>query len=578
MKNNVVKSNLFFSYINNENKFKKKKISLWIKVLLITIILSVVVASFIIVGFNLSPRGLKVFSNRIVEIFSFSNSINDYPNYSLIELSLQFLWITIQGVLIGTSIGFVLALITSTLSNSFIFKNLIIEKTIKIIIALFRGFPTIIFIYLFTNLFSKNVSLVLVLLWFSWLWLHKYMIEFYQNLNYYPYYSLLVQGYSKTKAFLKTIVPQINNKFISLFLYSFDSNMRWSSILGTLGLAGIGELIEKASHDQYDSMGIPILTITIFMMFLELTIFIFNRYLFVHKSFVFNKSINEFTSYKNKKTYIKILLLVLLISLLILSFVTLDWSHTSNNGNNFIKSLFNPNWSILEQKANLNIYMDILNLIIQVIVIMSIALFLSLFLIFVSCFKLFGYYSLFGIFIGTFLRSLPMIAIFFIINPIFMDPTSSICIILAISTSTVINKNTTESINKLDSNIISSYSMQGYNKVFIFFRYILPSVKNDWITLFLFEQESQFRELLTYGKYGSSAIGFNISIYFSGTKKQWNNMATFVWISFFIIISVIFINYLIRLFWVENKNIFKIINDMKITLIYKAKSLKNSLN
>ncbi|RXY96060.1 ABC transporter permease subunit [Malacoplasma penetrans] len=575
MKNNLVKSNFFFSYIDNENKYKKKKISLQTKILISIAILVLVVVSFIAVGFNVSPRGLLVFSNRISEIFSFSNSISDYPNYSLVQLSLNFLWITIKGVLIGTTFGFILAFITSTFSNSHLFKNTILERTIRVITAFLRAFPTIIFVYLFSTIFSKNLSLVLVLFWFSWLWLHKYMSEFYQNLNYYPYYNLLIQRYSKTKSFLKTIIPQINNKFISLFLYSFDSNMRWSSILGTLGLAGIGELIEKASHGQYSSMGIPVLTIMLFMLFLETIIFLFNRFLFVHKSVVFNKTMKDFTSYKNIKTYIKLFLLISLVSLILVSLITLNWTHTSNDGINFIKSWFNPNWNILSDTTNFNITLDILNLFAQVIVIMSIVFILSLLLILISCFKLFGYYSLIGIFISTIIRSLPMIAIFFIFNPIFIDPTSTICLILAVSTSTVICKNITESINKLKSDIISSYLIQGYSKIYVFFRYILPSIKNDYVTLFLFEQESQFRELITYGAFGASAIGFNISVYFAGTRKQWNNMFAFVWVSFFIIVFMIAVHYLIKIFVLENKNIFKLVSDAKLKLLIQFKIIKN---
>ncbi len=56
-----------------------------------------------------------------------------------------------------------------------------------------------------------------------------------------------MQGNSKTKAFFKEIYPRVKNRIIALFIFSFESNMRWASILGALTLPGIGKLIYYAS-------------------------------------------------------------------------------------------------------------------------------------------------------------------------------------------------------------------------------------------------------------------------------------------------------------------------------------------
>lgn len=595
MKNNIVKQNAFYSFVTNNDKYPKKKLSYLSKFLIILFLIVIIAVSFWLVGFNLSPYGMTVFSNRISKIFLFSNSLKDYPNYSLVNLSLEYLWVSIKGTIIGTTIGFIVAFLTATFSNYHLIKSKFISNLVKIIIVILRAFPTVVFIYFFTNVFSKDLSLVLVLSWFSWIWVHKYMIEIYHNLNYYSFYNLIIQGNSKSFAYLKAIIPQINNKFISLFLYSFDSNMRWSSLLGTLGLAGIGELIEKASSNQFESMGIPVLTIMIFMILLEIFVFILNRYILVHQSsefnketinFINNKNWNKFFSFsfikKNRKelsnyyklkSYLKFGLFIFFFCILLYSLITLKWNSSSVYESNFFQQLFNPDWNIVVQK-NVDIWLDIFKMIAQSVVIITIALILSLILLFISCFKLFKYYSFIGITLSTIIRSVPMIAIFFLVNPLFVSPSSTICIVLAITSATVINKNITESINKVDSSAITSFTMQGYNKFIIFIKYILPSVKRDFITFFSFEWESIFRDLITYGKYGVSVIGMNIYTYFNGSKKQVDKMASFVWISFFITFFIIFLTYLIRYFFVENRNLFKDLNTLKSVFISKFKKIK----
>ncbi|MCF0217439.1 MAG: hypothetical protein HUJ42_00130 [Malacoplasma sp.] len=563
MKTNVnVNQNFFYEYVGNDARYEKKKLSKWSKSIIYFIFAFVIIGSFIIVGFSIAPRGFTIFSNHISQIFVFSNQINNYPNQSLILLSLKYLWISIQGVLIGTSIGFAAGFISATIANKHFFKISFLNWILKGLLAVLRAFVPILFIYFFTTYFSKNIALILLLAWYTWIWVHKYMIEIYQNLNYHPYNYLLLQGSSKINAYLKTILFQVNNKFIALFLYSFDSNMRWSSILGVLGLAGIGELIENASDSQYQSMGIPLVTIIGFMLILETFVYLMNRYVLVHKSFLFNKSVEKFISYKRYKTYFKLGLLVFFVALFLYASISLDWTQYFASNSNFLQQIFNPNWNVLNDVSNFDVVQEVITLIAQTFVIMFLTLVSSIFFIFISCYKLFKYYSLLGIFLSTMIRAIPTIALFFIFNPIFINPSSSICIIFAFSTATVINKNITESINKLSSDVINIYKMQGYSKLTIFFKYILGSIKKDFLSLFFFQWESQFRDLITYGQYGVSIIGAKMYAYF-GLKKQTENMAVFMWIAFFLILLVIFIEYNLRIFVIENKNIFQIVKNTK---------------
>lgn len=537
---NKISNNFFYSFSTNDKTHKK--LNSWTKICFYLILLIFTVVSFIFINFHFSKNGLEIFYNNLKKIFVFNNRIEQYPNSNLWLLSVEYLWRSIKGVIIGTSIGFIIAFITSTLSNKNIIKIKFIDKIINFTIALLRAFPIIFFIYLFKLSFSKNLSFILLISWFSWIWLHKYMSEYYNNINYYLFEALQKQGTNFFISFFKSIIYQINNKFISLFMYSFESNMRWNSLLGTLGFIGIGELINLSQENQFESMGIPITIIIIFMLFLEVIIFTFNKFILIHKSTEINKK------NINYKIIFKLLFFITIIVLIIISISTISWDENIKFNYSFIKSIFNPNWSILNYKTN--IWNDIFLLISQTIVIMTISTFFSIIFIFISSNKIFGYFSLIGSFITTIIRAIPAIALLFIISPLFKDSSSTICLILGISSSTIISKNVNETINKLDSNIINYFYMQGYSKFYIFFKYIIPKVKGYYLSQILFEWESKYRDIITYGSYGVSSIGTNIDLYES--KAEYSNMAPFIWIIFFITLLAIFITFITKILFRQN--------------------------
>lgn len=556
---NKISKKIFYSFHDDSKNYKKInpiiKISFYITLLLLIII------SFTFINFKFSSNGFEIFINNIKRIFILNPKIEQYPNSNLWILSIKYLWLSIQGVIIGTSIGFLTAFMTSTLSNKNIFKIYFLGNIINIIITILRALPIIFFIYLFKLSFSKNLAFIFLITWFSWIWLHKYMCEHYNNINYYLFDLLQKQGCNFFISFFKSIVYQVNNKFISLFIYSFESNMRWNSLLGTLGFIGIGELINLSQENQFESMGIPIVVIMIFMLFMELMVFLFNKYILIHKSIELNKK--NIKTNINYKTIIKIIFLLLIISLLISSIFSIDWNESYNFNDSFMKSIFNPNWSILTFKSNIT--NDIFLLIFQTLTIMCISTFLSIIFLFISSNKIFGYYSLIGTTITTIIRAIPSIALLFILSPLFKDSSSTICLILGILSSTIITKNVNEVINKLDSNIINYFYMQGYGKLYIFFKYIIPKIKKYYLSQILFEWESKYRDIITYGSYGVSRIGTNIDLYES--KTQYSNMAPFIWILFFITFIVIIISFLIK--ELSSKNIFYFIDKYKAYFINK---------
>lgn len=326
-------------------------------------------------------------------------------------------------------------------------------------------------------------------------------------------------------------MPQINSKLLSLFLFSFESNIRWSSILGILGMPGIGQLILLAQNNQYESMGIPIITLSIFIVIFELFTNLFNRKILNKKDYNF---LIDFKNMKINQNKIIIYLFLFFISFLFfLSLFYVDWNGTTFFKNNILVDFFNPNWSIINE-INFNFYFEFFLLVIQSIQIMGIGFFIALFFLFFSCKFIFKRSYLVNYVLNVIIRSIPEVLIFLLINPLFNTPLFSIVIVVGINIGCTLSKNLYEPMNSIPDKNIQYVSYSFENKLILFKKYILSYLRNDFINIFFFFWEVVFLTLITYGMYGCSKIGLLIDTFYNSNHKEFYNMATFVWISFFI--------------------------------------------
>ena len=520
--------------------------------ILFFIFFALVITSFFIINFEIAPSGFEGFKNRLANFFKFENQIDNYPNKSLFVLSFEFLWISIRDVLIGTTLGFIIALITTIFANEKIVKLKVISWFFKIIIPVLRAMPVIFFIYVFSTNFSANLALILVYMWFTWIWSHKYISQYYESISYDGFNYSKYEGKSYFLSFYKNIWYQINNKIISLFLYSFESNMRWSSILGSLGLTGIGELIYKASDDKFESMGIPVLVLTIFMIFLEVIFILINKFILENKSFKFVDFVKQSKTLNIKKQLKKILFITFLV-LLIASFVTINWSNQKIYNSTILSDFFKPNWNVINENKNINLPYDIFYLIVQTFLIMFIAFIISIFFVYISAYKIFGKLAYIGIVVSTIARAIPLVLFIYLFSILYANPEANIILILSFYTGLILAKNFGTYINSINDSTLFYLKMCGYSKNKIFFKYCLNRFKFDFRNLALFNWESQFRDLITYGQYGSSMIGVMIEFYFNSSRKEFDKMATFIWISFFINLIAILCFYLINNYHSLNK-------------------------
>lgn len=557
-------SNVFYNWVSTNKNYKK--LNPWIKWTISIIVFVIIVLSFVSVGFKIAPNGSNLFFENLKLFFAFSDKSKYFPEQSLWNVSLVYLLLTIKQTLLGTIVGFALALMTSYLSFK-LFTNKFSSLVISIIMNIFRFLPILMVIYYIQLSYTKELGLFIVLLWFTWLWAHKYLIEIYRNIDYSLYFQRIIEGNNKFISFFKTVFYQVNTRVVSLFLYSFESNVRWSTILGTLGLTGIGQLIQQGTED-FSTMGIPVLMISVFLVFLEILIFTFKKVFIEEKIPFVKKDFNEnrYLKYRKFKKVFSIVLIVVLISFIVYAFVSSDFNSLKNDsGKVFIEQVFAPDWSILKSSSlTIPIWQQIVNLLGQIIVVLTISILILLLTSFLGNKFLFKKtYFLIHI-LNSIVRAIPPIAILFLVDSIYFDTSSALTIALAISLSTTLFKIINEKNEKIDSYSIQIMFLSGHSRCVIYKNYVLYKIRNDIVTVGIFEFENTFRNLIIYGSYsGATEISSQLDYLFK--RSLYDKMGAFFWLIFICIIVINILLSMFRLFYIDGYKLRreKIMNQMK---------------
>lgn len=557
-------SNVFYNWVSQNKNYKK--LNSWIKWTISIIVFVIIVLSFVSVGFKIAPNGSNLFFENLKLFFTFSDKSKYFPEQSLWNVSFVYLLLTIKQTLLGTIVGFALALMTSYLSFK-LFTNKFSSLAISIIVDVFRFLPILMVIYYIQLSYTKELGLFIVLLWFTWLWAHKYLIEIYRNIDYSLYFQRILEGNNKFISFFKTVFHQVNTRVVSLFLYSFESNVRWSTILGTLGLTGIGQLIQQGTED-FSTMGIPVLMISVFLVFLEILIFTFKKVFIEEKIPFVKKEFNEnrYLKYRKFKKVFSIVLIIVLISFIVYAFVSSDFNSLKNDsGKVFIEQVFAPDWSILKSSSlTIPIWQQIVNLLGQIIVVLTISILVLLLTLFLGNKFLFKKtYFLIHI-LNSIVRAIPPIAILFLVDSIYFDTSSALTIALAISLSTTLFKIINEKNEKIDSYSIQIMFLSGYSRCVIYKNYVLYKIRNDIVTVGIFEFENTFRNLIIYGSYsGATEISSQLDYLFK--RSLYDKMGAFFWLIFICIIVINILLSMFRLFYIDGYKLRreKIMNQMK---------------
>ncbi|VDR42479.1 ABC-type phosphate/phosphonate transport system, permease component [Mycoplasmopsis caviae] len=412
----------------------------------------------------------------------------------------------------------------------------------KIIITLLRALPIFFFVLLLNSSFDQLLSASLILTWFTWLWLHKYLSEIWENSKVTFYWNSILLGTNKFKSFINNVSYRNRNKVIMLFLYSYESNIRWSSVLSTLGLFGIGKLInEPLKSGNYSIVAIPLLLLALTLLILEIFSLIINHLIFKPLKLSRNTKVKVFLR-------VKFYLIISFITIMLTSIITLF-----NIKYQFNVSILSSRWSELTYKANYSILRfdsyAIFNELLTSFKIAIASIFLAFIFSLIASFftndkSVNKYIKVLGKILLALLRTIP-ITLFFYFS-IYLYYSREFILILALSFVTMrsMSKFFTESINNIDQKLIDNYLLINNNKVLLYWNFIIPRVIKDFYSYAAFRFELIFRNIINYASFAIVGIGPRLNEY--KFKGEWDNVGALTLVIWLTLIAIELITTIIK--------------------------------
>ncbi|WKX02669.1 hypothetical protein [Candidatus Mycoplasma mahonii] len=455
--------------------------------------------------------GLHLFKINLKKLFLFENHDPNFPSNTILSNSLKYLWITIRITLCGTTLGYILAFFTSFLSSKIMNKFVAIFN--RIIILFIRSFPLIIFVLATQKGFEKEFAAFLIIFWFTWIWSNRYLSDIIENLDFNGYEAWIKKGYSKPYSFNKQVLSRAKNKYIAIFLYSLESNLRWTTMLATVGVIGIGFFISDNIKNHFEFIGIPLLLLFGILIIFEIINTLLNKYLLVVKS-----KDNEAFNFKKMINYVLILILIFITiyQLAIINYENLFFGNFFSFFGN-LKSIDKNMWNT--SNPDKNSWLLILQLIYQTIAALTIAIIYAIIASLFSSEKRNKFYVWMPIkFVNNFIKIIPLLVLVYLFNSLFFNPIGLGVVFIGVHTGTTLSNQLTGSINNIDDKIVYEYQKTGFSKLQIIKKLILPTIIKDIKNLSLLRAEGILRNMIILGTIGLSLIGAEISIFQDRSK------------------------------------------------------------
>lgn len=543
---NIIYEDLIYDkvYLKNNNATPKRVKSIF-KYILYLLIVSFIIYCFSSLSWNHTQNWNKWVNQALKLLFVFDPSDKaNYPSYSLWYISFRKMAETFEYTALGSLVGFVIAYFTAYGASYNLHKKKYFVYFSKITIFALRCLPVLFWMFIFKEAFDKLLCASLLLTWFTWLWLHKYLMDVFEASDTQNYQNDLLLGRNKFKAFYKNISNKNKNKIVMLFLYSFESNLRWTTLLSGVGLTGIGELIDRYSKDpdSFKYLGIPLFVLLINIIIIELFNILINYLMFKTPSIKANDKHKKIKLIFYRPNFWIWLMLAFIIVLSIIALVQIDWSVYHKEA---VKSLWldftNPDYS----KAFSSSY-DLFSLFWVLIKITTCVLFLSflaaILIAFLANERLNKKYQVYFLkILLVFFRTFPVLVIFRLYAIVYDTNSNAAIMVLSLFYPTMasLSKFFIESINAIDDKDINNLRLKNWPNFKIFWNFILPKIKKDLFSYSTFRFELIFRNTITYGSFCAIGVGTSLYVYLYDTLRLDYRVAAGYMLPIIIVILII---------------------------------------
>jgi phosphonate transport system permease protein len=203
-----------------------------------------------------------------------TNTISDLlqPDYWFTPQTLSALLETFEMAVIATAVGAVISLPLSFLSSRATNPHGRFLAAVRFVLNVIRSVPDLLYAGILVSVVGTGaLPGVLALLLFDIGIIVKLVSESLDALDRGPLEAALATGATWTKADRAAMLPQILPSFASQTLYTFELNIRASTVIGLVGAGGLGMLIDQVrTFYHYHQLSMIILEILVVVLVIEL--------------------------------------------------------------------------------------------------------------------------------------------------------------------------------------------------------------------------------------------------------------------------------------------------------------------
>jgi phosphonate transport system permease protein len=194
------------------------------------------------------------------------------PNWAFIPETLGPMLETFQMAVIAAFVGCAVALPVSFLASRVTTPNLAAFLADRGLLAVIRAIPDILYALIFVAAVGIGpLAGMLALVFFNVGVVAKLLSETVDGVDPGPIEAARAAGGNRLQATRWAVLPQVLPNYVAYSLYTFELNIRASTVIGIVGAGGIGQLLNaQRAFFEYDNLAVIIVELFVLVFVIEL--------------------------------------------------------------------------------------------------------------------------------------------------------------------------------------------------------------------------------------------------------------------------------------------------------------------
>lgn len=193
------------------------------------------------------------------------------PNWGFLSNTVRPMLETFQMAVIATAIGCLVALPLSFLASRVTTPNRVIYTADRSILNVIRAIPDILYALIFVSAVSIGpLAGILALILFNIGVVAKLLSETVDGVDTGPIEAAHAGGASRAQTVASSVMPQVLPHYVAYSLYTFELNIRASTVIGIVGAGGIGNVLNtQLKFFSYSNVSVVIIELFVFVFLIE---------------------------------------------------------------------------------------------------------------------------------------------------------------------------------------------------------------------------------------------------------------------------------------------------------------------